>query len=231
MPWGALISAGVGLYMGSKAKKAQNRGMEQQRAMFDEEMAFAREKLAWGKEKYGDWEEKFNPAFSRMMQELDQDLTPNYGMIAGDVKSSFQSARGQERRSLMRYGIRPNDGAFARSERDYGIGEAAAHVGARSQARESKRGLKFNRLQNVNTMLAGMQGIPARLVDSGFNAGQNALRGAGDMYSQQGQTRYDQGMAGASDIGQAIGGVDWTNIWDDVKGWFSGGGSSAPTGP
>ncbi len=234
MPWGMVAAAGIGLVGNYLAGKGSKGNFDQQKAMHDEEMALAREELAFGKDKYADWQEKFDPAFARMLMELDQDLTPNYGQIAGDVKSSFQSARGQETRAMQRYGIRPVDGAYFDQQRKYGINEASAHVGARSQARESKRGLKFNRLKGVTNMLSGMQSTPANMVGQGFGAGQDAARGAGNMYGRQGRWDYNAGMNDAYGFGQAIGGIDWGSIWGDVRGWFgnsnAGGGGSRSQG-
>ncbi len=232
MPWGMVAVAGIGLASSFLGKKSADKSFDTQKAMHDEEMKLAREELDFGKDKYSDWQQKFDPAFARMLTELDQDLTPNYGQIAGDVKSSFQSARGQEERSMQRYGIRPVDGAYFDQQRKYGINEAAAHVGARSQARESKRGLKYERLQNVSNMLVGMQGVPANMVSRGFQSGQTAARGAADTAGRQGRFDYNAGMNDAYGFGQAVGGIDWGGIWGDVKGWFgnrnagSGGGAA-----
>lgn len=229
MPWGALIGGAISIYGASKAKKTRNQDIAFQREMHEDQMGLARDQLDFGKQTYADWQEKFDPAFARMLNEVDQDLLPNYGQIAGDIKSSFQSQRGQEGRAMMRYGIKPSDGAYFDRQRKYGINEAAAHVGVRSQARESKRGLKFERMQNISNMLVGMQGTPASIVNSGFSNSINAMGQSANMFGDQANMRYRQGMNNAAGIGQAIGGIDWGGIWGDVKGWF--GGSSSSPGP
>lgn len=221
-----LVGGLVSGFLGYKAQKDQKRMQKKQLGMQQQEIGLQREGLEWGKEKYADWEARFNPTFNRMMNELDQDLEPNYGMIAGDVKSGFQSARGQERRNMRRYGIRPTDGASRSMEREYGIREAAAHVGARSSARESKRGLKYGRLADATNMLVGMQGTPANMVNSGYGRTGNAMAGMAGTYGGIGEQRYLAGMDNAAGWGTFIGGTDWGGIWNNVKGWFNDGGSS-----
>jgi len=184
MPWA--IAAGVvgiaGVVAGAigahDAAGNQGDAIDAQSAAMRDQTALGREQLDWNKEQYGKWEDRFDPIFSDMMSEIDQDLEPNYGMIAGDVSSAFQSQRGQERRNMMRYGVRPQDGSFAGADRQYGIREAAAHVGARSQARESKRGLKYNRLASVTGMGYGVQ--PS--IIGGVN---QAAGNLGNMYGNQ----------------------------------------------
>lgn len=234
MPWiiagGMLAGAVVGGIASSSASSAQERSAQLQADAMRDQTALGRETLDWNKEQYGKWEDRFDPVFGDMMDALGEDLEPNYGQIAGDVSSSFQSQRGQERRNMMRYGVRPQDGSFAGADRQYGIREAAAHVGARSQARESKRGLEYNRLASVAGMGYGIQ--PS--VIGGVN---NAAGNLGNMYGQQatqhgniasmwGNTASQNAYGAAS----AIGGMDWAGMWNSTKGWFNQGAAPAVTG-
>jgi hypothetical protein len=225
-------------YLSSKGSTdMQGEALDQQAAAMRDQTALGREQLDWNKEQYAKWEDRFDPIFGDMMDTIDDDLEPNYGLIAGDVKSGFQSARGQERRNLMRYGVRPQDGAFAKSEREYGIREAGAHVGARTAARESKRGLEFDRLTNVVGMGYGLK--PS--MTAGVNQASRSLMGAyGNQGTQYGNIASMWGNTAAQNaygVSSAIGAMDWAGMWNSTKGWFNnmgqkpgnpGGGPSGP---
>ena len=238
MSWFAVGAAGVGLvstFMGNKSRK---KGYDQQAAIEQDRLALDQERLDWGKEQYSDWKSKFDPMYQSAVDEMDQDLTPNYGAIAGDVKSSFESARGANERNLMRYGIRPTDGSMQAMNRDYGIREAASHVGNRAVAREGARGVLWDRKAKVTGMLAPMQSGPMSNVRAGYNAmgdtqdqrGRNAAaagRRQGDFYRGLGQ-----------DIGGIAGGIDWKGIAGSVRSrgqnssdWGSINSGTYPSGP
>jgi len=234
MPWAALIGVGISAYMGNKAAKRQRKAQNEQGQLGKEQIELGREQLDFGKQQYSDWQAKFDPAYQAMLNEMDQGLNPNFGMIAGDVKSSFQSARGSELRDMQRYGINPMDGGYRNMSRQYGINEAAAHVGARSQAREATKGLKFQRLANNANMLVGMQGIPSQTMNTGYGNLSNAYGNNANMVGQQGIMNYNMGMQDAYGAGAMAGGLDWGALWGDVKGWFGNTGSGnsfgAPSG-
>ena len=166
-----------------------------------EQVQLGREQLDFGKHMYSDWKGRFDPMYASLLAEMDQDLTPNYGMIAGDVSSAFQSARDQELRNMRRYGIKPTEGAYRNMNRQYGIDEAAAHVGARSQARESKRGLKYSRMADVTNMLVGLQGQPANMINSGYSNAMTAQGNMANMWGQQSMLNYGRTMNDAYGLG------------------------------
>lgn len=246
MPWAiAMGVVGVataigGAFAAHEASGNQGRAIDSQSDAMRDQTALGREQLDWSKEQYGKWEDRFDPIFGNMMDALGKDLEPNYGMIAGDVSSAFQSQRGQERRNLMRYGVRPQDGSFAGADRQYGIREAGAKVGAFSQARESKRGLEYNRLASVVGMGYGIQ--PSMI--GGVNQSAGNL---GNMYGSQ-ATQYgniasmwgNTAAQNAYGVGNIMGSMDWQGMWNSTKGWFNnrgnqpvnpGGGPSGPPGP
>jgi hypothetical protein len=225
MPWIAAAIMVGGSVVGhalSKGDRAASRSAKDRQAdAAEDQVQLGRDTLDWSKEQYGKWEDRFDPIFGDMMDTLEDDLEPNYAQIAGDVKSGFQSARGQERRSLQRYGVRPQDGATARSEREYGIREAAAHVGTRSVARESKRGLKFSRLADVTGMGYGIQPSMTNSVNS---AASNAGRAFTNMSNVAGNlsTQYsNQANQTAYGVGNTLGSMDWAGMWNSTKGWMN----------
>lgn len=235
MAWamvGAAAISAIGGWLSSKnASDSADRATDLQGQAMMEQVNLGREQLAFGQQQYADWKGMFDPMYAKMLSEMDQGLTPNYGMIAGDVSSAFQSARGQELRDMRRYGINPLQGGYRNMSRQYGINEAAAKVGAFSQAREGVKGEKYNRMQNATNMLVGMQGTPANLVSSGYGNTMNALGNQAAMYGGQSQMYLNRGAAeayGWGQLGGAMSGIDWGGIWGDVKGWFgnnnSGGG-------
>lgn len=225
MPWamavGTVGSAIVGGLFGSSSAKKQARAMKDQTAVMREQTQLGRDQLDWSKQQYGDWKDRFDPLFNQMISEMDVGTTPNYAAIAGDVKSSFQSAKDQERRNMLRYGVRPQDGAMASADRQYGIREAGAHVGARSQARENAKGIKYGRLQNAVGLGYGAQ--PQMMANVG-----NAASNLSNIYGQQaGQYGVNAGYWGqqavdtAAGWGNMLGSLDWGGMWNSMKGWFN----------
>ena len=217
MSWVAVGVAGVGLVGSWMSKKSADKGYRNQERIMQDQLALDREQLGWAKETYGDWKEKFDPAFSSMMSEIDQDITPNYGMIAGDTKSAFQTARESNERNLMRYGIDPRDGAMQAMNRDYGIREAASHVGNRAVAREGSKGILWNRKADVTQMLSGMQGNPMSNVRAGYNAVGNTTSNMAGNALSQGITNANYYGGLANDIGGMVGGIDWRGLATSIR--------------
>lgn len=58
------------------------------------------------------------------------------GMALGDVNQSFDSARQQAARSLMRAGINPNDGAYGGTVKQLALSQALAGADAKTKARQ-----------------------------------------------------------------------------------------------
>lgn len=219
MPWIQLGVAAVGMYMGHKAKKKAEKQQNAANAMSEEEIAMQREGLDFSKQQYSDWQEKFDPAYDRMMSEIDQGITPDYAAIAGDVNSSFDTAQGMERRQMQRYGIKPTDGAARHSEREYGIKRSTAHSGIRNQARQQSKGILFDRLKGVTNSLQGVQtGLSGQVGSSYSRVGASQSDYATNLNKQSG-VNYDRDMKGIAGMGTAIGGVDWKGLWGSVKGW------------
>jgi hypothetical protein len=234
MPWivaGGMVLGGALGFLGSKsAASAADRAAEMQAKAAQDQVDLGRDTLDWNKDQYAKWEERFDPVFDSMMEELDADLDPNYEAIAGDVKSGFQSARGQERRNLMRYGVRPQDGSFGKNEREYGIREAAAHVGTRSEARESKRGLKYNRLASVTGMGYGIQPSVLGGVNQAGGTLGRAYGSQANMFGQQSSMYSNEAYNSAAGIGNFVGSMPWGEMWNSTKGWIAQRNAPATTG-
>ena len=227
MPWiiagGMVAGTVIGGLMSKGSRNKSASAADRQADASQDQVDLGRETLDWNKDKYADWEKRFDPIFSDMMDSLDDDLTPNYAAIAGDVKSGFQSARGQERRELQRYGVRPQDGAMAKSEREYGIREAAAHVGTRSEARESKRGLKYNRLASVTGMGYGIQpSVLGGVNQAGGNLG-NAYGAQANTFGNQSTMYANNANQIAGGVGNMVGSMPWGEMWTSTRGWANRG--------
>jgi hypothetical protein len=121
----------------------------------------------------------------------------------------------------MRYGVRPQDGSFAKSDREYGIREAGAHVGARSAAREGARGLKYNRLASVMGMGYGIQPNMVSNVNSSAGALSGAYQNQANMFQNQGQMYNNQAYQDAYGVSNTIGNMDWAGMWNSTKGWWN----------
>lgn len=217
MSWGAVASIGVGLvssYLGNKsAKKSEKRAYDAKK----DEIALQREGLDFSKDQYGDWKEKYDPVFDDMMSEIDSGITPDYAAIAGDVNSSFESAQGQERRQMQRYGIKPTDGAAKQSERTYGIEKSTAHSGIRNQARQASAGIKFNRLASVHGSLTGSGVALGNQVGNSYSRTGNSISGLADMHTNTAAQRRSQATSDAEGWGSMVGAVDWAGAWGSIR--------------
>ena len=230
MTWVTVAVAAVGVVSkvigDRKAKRAEKRSMDSQR----ENIALQREGLDFSKEQYGDWKEKYDPVFADMMAEIDSGITPDYAAIAGDVNSSFESAQAQERRQMQRYGVKPQDGAYGKSERDYAINKSTAHSGIRNQARQASAGIKFNRLAGIHGSLQGVGVNLGGQVGNSYGRTGNAITNMAGAQERQATRRYGDAAADAKGWGTAIGGINWASAYSSVKGWGGGGGGGGGSG-
>jgi hypothetical protein len=213
MSWMAVAATGAGIVSkiigDRKAKRAEKRSLATQR----EGIALQREGLDFSKEQYGDWKDKYDPVFADMMAEIDSGITPDYAAIAGDVNSSFESAQGQERREMQRYGVKPTDGAKRQSEREYGIAKSTAHSGIRNQARQASAGIKYNRLANIHGSLQGVGPALGNNVGNSYGRTGRAIDSYANSQWDQSTRRYAAAKDDAQGWGKAIGGVDWVGAW------------------
>lgn len=238
MSWAMAVGTGIsvvgGMFAGKKADKAADAQMAQQQAQFERQMQMDENNLNFSKEQYADHKAKFDPLFDDIRGMMD-DVEPDYGAIAGDINSSFDSARGMEERNMRRYGIKPTDGASRSAQREYGIKRGAAHVGARSQAREGAKDKRYGRYSDLYN---SGQGIGTQNASMVSNAMANSSRTMGYQAQQSGQNaNYYNGQANqaAQGWGNMVGGLDWGGMWNSAKGWYngqnsSGGGGGNPRG-
>jgi hypothetical protein len=219
MPWFQVGALAVSAYMGHKAKKKAQKQQDAANAQGDESIALQREGLDFSKEQYGDWKEKYDPVYDDMMDEIDSGITPDYADIAGDINDSFDSAQGMERRQLQRYGVKPQDGAYGKSERDYAINRSTAHSGIRNKARQDSAGEKFRRLSGVHNTLQGVGTSLAGQVGNSYSRTGGAMNSQANRMTNQANTNYERGMDDAAGWGAAVGGVDWKGAWNSAKSW------------
>ena len=220
MTWVAVAGLAVSAYMGHKASKKADRQQKAANAQGDENIALQREGLDFSKEQYGDWKEKYDPVYDDMMSEIDSGITPDYAAIAGDVNSSFESAQAQERRQMQRYGVRPQDGAYNKSERDYAINKSTAHSGIRNKARQDSAGEKFRRLSGIHNSLQGVGTNLAGQVGQGYSRTGSSMNMQANRMTGNANNTYNRGMDDAAGWGAAIGSlseVDWGKAWGGVR--------------
>lgn len=210
----AVGTMAVGAYSANRQSSAANRATRAQQDAQAQQMEFAREGLDWNKERYGEWRELFMPMLQELQDEAGRERTPDYGVIAADVGSAFDSSQDINRRTMMRYGMQPGDGAMQQAEVSYGLGRARAMVDARNKARLSMRDDRFNRMSQVygmgNTMLSSALGG----INSGYGNAMGAAGNAAGMYGQQAATHgagaaagMQMMMSGANSLANQYGGA------------------------
>jgi len=221
MPWIAIGAAVVGGIMKHKSDKRADKQWKKGYGIQEDELALQREGLDFSKEQYADWQGRYDPVYDDMMSHIDDGITPDYNAIAGDINTSFDSAQGMERREMKRYGIKPTDGAYGHSERDYAIKRSAAHSGIRNKARQDSAGLKYSRLSGVHNSLLGVQSSLGQGVRASYGQVGNSMQDmAGSRFKQSAGTR-GTGSSDAAGWGETIGGIDWAGAWGKAAGFFS----------
>lgn len=236
MPWVSGAIAIGGSLIGGLFDDSDDRAdaaMRHQQWLDEQQLGIQRDQLQFTKDVYGEHKAKFDPLFNDIRGMMD-DVEPDYGAIAGDVNMAFDTAQGMEERNMRRYGIKPTDGAARSAQREYGIKRGAAHVGARSAARQGAKDKRYGRYVDLYNSGQGIGSSNASMVS-------NAMAGIGQTYGAQagraGQTaQYYNNMAidNAAGWGQMLGGVDWGGIFNGVKGWWNNrgnAGGSIPSGP
>ncbi|MDB4312118.1 hypothetical protein N9937_01680 [bacterium] len=224
MAAGTGISIGMGILGGKKKKKAAKKARAEQAALRAQQQAVAQEQMDWSRGEYDKNAARYDPIFDEMRDQMD-DLQPDYEGIAGDIGSSFDSARGMEERRNRRYGIKPTDGASQQAQRDYGIRRGAAHVGARAEARRGIKDQKYSRRADLFGQGQRAQAGNKLLMAGAFNTKGNAY-GIGAVEAGQEAGRQDQNAAntaaGWGQIGSSVAGMDWSSMFNAVKGGGTG---------
>jgi hypothetical protein len=211
----------IGGILGSRsAEKQAKRQMAMQAKMHEDQIALQREGLDWQKSQYADWKSRENPMWDRMMDNLYSGIEPDWAGIAGDNKAAFESARGANRRDMMRYGIRPQDGQFMQADRMSRNQEAASHVGTRNRARQNAAGAMFNRTSNIWGGLQGMGGALSSGIANGYNNVAGAMGNMAGMYGQHAADRYNMTMNKWDAIGSGVGAI--FGAWNQHKGGGKG---------
>ena len=221
----SVASIGLGILGGKKKAKAAKRAREEEAAFRKRELDLADEQFRWSKQIYEEDKAKFDPIFDEMRDSMD-DVQPDYEGIAGDIKGSFASQRGQEERRQRRYGIRPDEGASAASAREMGVREAGAHVGARSAARRGVKETKYARRADLFNTGRGINSSNQAGVQSAMRGQQGANRSAAQASGANARGFDRDSAADSAGWGQAVGSFDWGGIFNEVKGWGQGGGGS-----
>lgn len=197
-----------------KSRRAQQGMHDQQMGLAQEGMEFGRQHYDWSRGLHDDYRQRFDPVLGELTTEAMANRTPDYGAISADARAAFDGARMADQRNLARYGIRPGDGQWGATERRYGIGRAAAEVGARQQARRQNEDARYNRLAQLYGVGMGLQGQAMSGMGQGMSMYQGAAGGGMNAAGQQAgyhgqQAAYHNQMAGQNmmDLGYGIGGM------------------------
>lgn len=204
------VTAASSAYGAHRAGGAADRAADRQQEQFDQQQQSEQERLDFFKQQYSDWQDMFNPVLLQLRTMAFEERDPDYESIAADVSSSFDVARGTERRTMARYGLSPADGQFGAGERQYGLSKATAHVDTRNNARMATRNDRFNRMSSFYGLGNGQQAGALQGINNSYGA---LASGAGGRASSYGNdARYFAGQS--ADNWQAFGSTDWQSIAD-----------------
>lgn len=223
-----------------RARRSQEQMHQDQMGLAQDQLGFARDHYDWARGRHDEYADQFSPVLDQLMTEGMADRTPDYGLIAADTTSAFDSARGADQRQMERYGIRPGDGQWGANNRRYGVGQAMAEVGAREGARRSTANDRFQRLAGLYGIGQNLQGQAMGQMGAGLGAYQGAggmgMGAMGQMAGMQGQRAGQLGqmagdafaggtrmIAGAVDgiMNQDPGGGGGANFWAPTPNSYS----------
>lgn len=126
------------------------------------------------------------------------------GRAAADVNQQFSNARDQQNRSMARYGLRPDSGAFAAVNSRLSLGQALGAAGASNQARNDVQDRAIALRAGAANFGRGLGSQAA----SGFSTSIAANQGAGgQMNSDMASAMAGYGMMGQG-FNTAIGGYN-----------------------
>lgn len=229
---GTLVSA----YGANEQRKDANKAQKQGDQLGQDQLNLGRDTLDWNKDRYNEWSSSFMPVLDDIKNQAYKSLNPDYGTVASDINSAFDTSQGVQARNMERMGVKPTDGAMAQQQIDYGLGRATAEVAGRQQERNRVRTQSLQNLEGVfqlgNPMLTGsMQGV---------NGSSNTLSGA---YGNQQGNQYGMsniyGQGAGALTNQAIGyGMRAINgmtggggSYSNGSGSYSGSGTNTYNGP
>lgn len=177
------------------------------------------------------------------------------GRAAADVNQQFSNARGQQDRSMARYGLRPDSGAFAAANTRLTLGQALGAAGASNQARNEVqdraialrsgvanfgRGLGNQAASGFSTSIAANQGAGSQMNSSlasaqagygimgqGFNTAIGANSSAASIAQADYNARMNAYQAEQSQMGSLIGLGVTAGIGGIAGGWAGAGNALA----
>lgn len=209
---GVAVSAGSAISQNRQARRASN----QQADAMDRQAEADRDRLGFAREQYDDWREMFRPVAEDLRTMAYEDRGPDYGAIAGDVGTAFDTSQDINRRQQQRFGFNPEDGAVAEGELRYGLGRASTMVDAMNRARTAHKDQQWNRLSQFYGMGSGQGAQAANLVSA-------AHAGASGTFGQH------AGAFGQQAAGHRAGA---NAAWGDAAGWAGWGyGQHRPNNP
>jgi len=148
------------------------------------------------------------------------------GMALGDVNQSFDSARQQAARSLMRAGINPNDGAYGGTVKQLALSQALAGADAKTKARQQAltvgramkndaaalgRNLPSNQATSAGLAMSGTGGVMgaagagAAGAAGNFMAGTQGANASGNLALSSAMMPMNIAGQGAGLVGQGYG--------------------------
>lgn len=230
----ALLTAGASLYGAHKQGKAaddalgqQQWAMNQQLELGREGIGIAQDRLDWNKSAYDRWNQEFSPVLDELKSQALANQAPDYGMIAADTRALFDAQRSGQERALSGYGIRPGDGQFGATGREYGIGSATAEVGARQMARRQNNMDRYAKLSQLYGIGSNLQSQAMSGVNNGFTGVANATNSLAGSLGGQANTFGSQASAFGQQAGQLASGA-FNQFGNIAAGWGNGGGGGGP---
>jgi hypothetical protein len=142
------------------------------------------------------------------------------GEAVGDVRQSFDAARGIANRGLERYGVNPGDARFAGSSMQMATQEALAGASAANKVRQAARLEGYSLTDRAGNALAGYpaQSMGATAAGVGYGSSGLGLANAGlaGVNSGYGQAGGAAGAMGANATGMFNAQANYKNTQDQI---------------
>lgn len=204
---GAIIGGVASLYGAVSSSDASSNASDNQKAAMDEQAQVAQNQLDFSKQQYSDWKQMYQPAITQMGSMAMQQIHPDYGAIAADVGSAYDSSNDIQSRNLERMGVKPTDGAYQTQQTQYGLGRALATVAGDQNARQNAQQQQWNRLAGFAGMGANQQGAVSASMSNSANGLANVFGQQASMYGNLAGMYGQSAMAGAGMFGRSLAGI------------------------
>lgn len=212
------VGTAASMYEAHKQGERQKHALSAQEGAQQKQMQMGQQQLGFAKQRYNDWKTHFMPVIEAAQQKAMQAQHPNYDAVTADANHAFDTATGEQQRSLERYGINPADGVMQSMLHRNAVEKAGEITGQRNRARLANKNANYNRMLSFIGRGSGMRSGSESMVNSAYGGLTSAL---GQSASRNNRNAMSFGQQSANDWTDAAKGAGYL-AGSYGKSWGSG---------